>query len=78
MKKLDYLFLSLFKLFTLKKILFLYKSMIMLIWIGMVIMMLGQNFPSDENTYRKILMHYDMRCSSSGCSGWDYTTQKLV
>ena len=33
------------------------------------------NFPSDENTYRKILMHYDMRCSSSGCSGWDYTTK---
>ena len=33
------------------------------------------DFPSDENTYRKILMHYDMRCSSSGCSGWDYTTK---
>ena len=33
------------------------------------------NFPSNENTYRKILMHYDMRCSSSGCSGWDYTTK---
>ncbi len=33
------------------------------------------DFPSNENTYRKILMHYDMRCSSSGCSGWDYTTK---
>ncbi len=33
------------------------------------------NFPSNENTYRKILMHYDMRCSSNGCSGWDYTTK---
>jgi len=33
------------------------------------------DFPSDQNTYRKILMHYDMRCSSSGCSGWDYTTK---
>jgi len=33
------------------------------------------DFPSDENTYRKVLMHYDMRCSSSGCSGWDYTTK---
>jgi len=32
-------------------------------------------FPSGENSYRKILMHYDMRCSSSGCSGWDYTTK---
>ena len=33
------------------------------------------NFSSEQNTYRKILMHYDMRCSSSGCSGWDYTTK---
>ena len=32
-------------------------------------------FPNNTNTYRKILMHYDMRCSSSGCSGWDYTTK---
>ena len=32
-------------------------------------------FPNNDNTYRKILMHYDMRCSSSGCSGWDYTTK---
>ena len=32
-------------------------------------------FPSENNSYRKILMHYDMRCSSSGCSGWDYTTK---
>ena len=33
------------------------------------------NFPDDETTYRQILMHYDMRCSSSGCSEWDYTTK---
>jgi len=32
-------------------------------------------FPDKDVTYRKILMHYDMRCSSSGCSGWDYTTK---
>ena len=32
-------------------------------------------FPNNDITYRKILMHYDMRCSSSGCSGWDYTTK---
>ena len=32
-------------------------------------------FPDNNTTYRKILMHYDMRCSSSGCSGWDYTTK---
>ncbi len=32
-------------------------------------------FPDNDVTYRKILMHYDMRCSSSGCSGWDYTTK---
>ena len=29
-------------------------------------------------SYRKILMHYDMRCSSSGCSGWDYTTKIII
>jgi len=23
-------------------------------------------------------MHYDMRCSSSGCSGWDYTTKIII
>ena len=33
------------------------------------------DFPDEEQTYRKILMHYDMSCSSSGCSGWDYTTK---
>ena len=33
------------------------------------------DFPDGNETYRKILMHYDMRCSSSGCSGWDYTTK---
>ena len=31
-------------------------------------------FPDGTESYRKVLMHYDMRCSSSGCSGWDYTT----
>ena len=35
-------------------------------------------FPSGETSYRKILMHYDMRCSSSGCSGWDYTTKIII
>ena len=36
------------------------------------------NFPDGSQTYRKILMHYDMRCSSSGCSGWDYTTKIII
>lgn len=36
------------------------------------------DFPDGSNTYRKILMHYDMRCSSSGCSGWDYTTKIIL
>ncbi len=35
-------------------------------------------FPDGEESYRKILMHYDMRCSSSGCSGWDYTTKIII
>jgi len=35
-------------------------------------------FPNDQTTYRKILMHYDMACSSSGCSGWDYTTKIII
>jgi len=35
-------------------------------------------FPDGTDTYRKILMHYDMRCSSSGCSGWDYTTKIII
>ena len=35
-------------------------------------------FPNGETTYRKILMHYDMACSSSGCSGWDYTTKIII
>lgn len=37
-------------------------------------------FPNSNNSYRKILMHYDLRCASPesnwpGCSGWDYTTK---
>ena len=35
-------------------------------------------FPDGTESYRKILMHYDMRCSSSGCSGWDYTTKIII
>ncbi|MAQ69555.1 MAG: hypothetical protein CMD23_00480 [Flavobacteriales bacterium] len=35
-------------------------------------------FPDGTQSYRKILMHYDMRCSSSGCSGWDYTTKIII
>ncbi len=35
-------------------------------------------FPDGTDSYRKILMHYDMRCSSSGCSGWDYTTKIII
>ena len=35
-------------------------------------------FPDGNTSYRKILMHYDMRCSSSGCSGWDYTTKVII
>ena len=35
-------------------------------------------FPDGTTSYRKILMHYDMRCSSSGCSGWDYTTKIII
>ena len=35
-------------------------------------------FPNESISYRKILMHYDMRCSSSGCSGWDYTTKIII
>jgi hypothetical protein len=37
-------------------------------------------FPNGETKYRKILMHYDLKCASPnadwpGCSGWDYTTK---
>ena len=35
-------------------------------------------FPDGTESYRKVLMHYDMRCSSSGCSGWDYTTKIII
>ena len=38
-------------------------------------------FPDGSTSYRKVLMHYDLRCGSPdnptwpGCSGWDYTTK---
>ena len=31
-------------------------------------------FPSGQDNYSKILMHYTLGCASTGCSGWDYTT----
>lgn len=34
--------------------------------------------PAATNTYSKILMHYKMQCATTGCSGWDYTTQMLL
>lgn len=34
--------------------------------------------PPATNTYSKILMHYKMQCATTGCSGWDYTTQILL
>ena len=34
-------------------------------------------FPS-EGVYRKVLMHFDMGCASSGCSGWDYDVHILL
>ena len=40
-------------------------------------------FPDGSLSYRKILMHYDLRCGSEdaawpGCSGWDYTTKIML
>lgn len=32
-------------------------------------------FPDGSKSYRKVLMTYTLGCASSGCSGWDYTTQ---
>jgi len=32
-------------------------------------------FPNGTQTYRKIILHYDMGCATGGCSPWDYTTQ---
>lgn len=32
-------------------------------------------FPQGGPTYRKVILHYAMGCASTGCSGWDYTTQ---
>ena len=34
-------------------------------------------FPNDAN-YRKVLMHFDMGCASTGCSGWDYDVHILL
>ena len=34
-------------------------------------------FPS-EGSFRKVLMHFDMGCASSGCSGWDYDVHILL
>lgn len=31
-------------------------------------------FPAKGKTWNRILLKYTMGCSSSGCSGWDYTT----
>ncbi len=33
------------------------------------------SFPDGSTSYRKVLMHYTMGCSSSQCSDWDYTTR---
>lgn len=32
-------------------------------------------FPTQGQTFAKVLMVYTMGCPSQGCSGWDYTTQ---
>lgn len=32
-------------------------------------------FPSGDDSYRKVLLHFTMGCASSGCSDWDYTVQ---
>lgn len=34
-------------------------------------------FPSG-GSFRKVLMHFDMGCASSGCSGWDYDVHILL
>jgi hypothetical protein len=34
-------------------------------------------FPTD-GSFRKVLMHFDMGCASSGCSGWDYDVHILL
>jgi hypothetical protein len=34
--------------------------------------------PPATKTYSKITMHYKMQCATTGCSGWDYTTQMLL
>ena len=32
-------------------------------------------FPSSNNSFRKVIMHYKLGCPTKGCSAWDYTTQ---
>lgn len=32
-------------------------------------------FPSGNDSYRKVLLHFTMGCASTGCSDWDYTVQ---
>ena len=34
-------------------------------------------FPT-EGSFRKVLMHFDMGCASTGCSGWDYDVHILL
>lgn len=33
------------------------------------------DFPDGSQSYRKIILHYTMKCATGGCSPWDYTTQ---
>ncbi|MDB3926926.1 peptide-N-glycosidase F-related protein [Flavobacteriales bacterium] len=35
-------------------------------------------FPSGDESYRKVLMHFTMGCASTGCSGWDYDVHILM
>lgn len=35
-------------------------------------------FPSGDESFRKIIMKYTMGCASTGCSDWDYTTRILL
>lgn len=32
-------------------------------------------FPDSTQSFRKIILHYDLGCATGGCSPWDYTTQ---
>lgn len=35
-------------------------------------------FPDTSESFRKIILHYDMGCATGGCSPWDYTTQVFL